>query len=153
MYISEFNEPQALGVCVFRGATALSEWEAHLRDMNALMGWHGKGRPQVALIAVLLDGAGVPDAVIRQKLAALTSRPAYEPLLVLVTRHPLVLGALTAVKWLQTARSTRHELEVAPDVVAAIKHLERRRGEPLPELTAMVARCQAQLDRPSRVAL
>jgi hypothetical protein len=153
MYISEFDESRALGVCIFQGATAPSEWEAHLRDMNVLMGWHGRGKPQVALIAVLLDGAGVPDAVIRQKLAALTSKPAYEPLLVLVTRHPLVLGALTAVKWLQTGRKTRHELEVAPDVVAALRHLERRRGEPLPELAAMVSRCQAQLDRPSRVAL
>ena len=141
MYVCDYNEERALGVWVFHGPTSAEEWDKHFRDLQRLTSWHGRVRHRPAVAMVLLEGAGRPDALTRQKLATLTALPTYNPYLAIVSASTLVRGVLTALRWLQ--KSSFYEVEVFADTVEAIKHLETRRGQPLAELGPMLKRAQA----------
>ena len=152
MYFCEHNEARALGVWMFRGGdTTPAEWEAHLSDVETVSRWHARTKLRPAIVIVLLEGAGRPDAVTRQKLAQATEQPGYNPYLAFVSSSTLVRGTLTAMRWLQ--KTPHYELEIFADSPEAIAYLERRRGQPLPELTAAVARGRQALLRTSRAAL
>jgi hypothetical protein len=134
---------------VFGGDVSPEEWGKHLADVDALNTWRGKIRPAVVLL--MLGGAGMPNALIRQKLATLTSKPEYNPYLAIVTSNPLIRGALSALRWLQSA-PPNYEADTFARTEQAIGWLEQRRGEPLPELTGMIVQSRVALERPMTAA-
>jgi hypothetical protein len=126
------------GLAVFRMVAATAaEWEEHFRDLDEVATWSGRLGFRAAVMVLPGPNFELPEARRRAELATKTSQPGYDPFVAIVQPNGVARGMLTMLQWMRRGIADDHA--ALSTEREALSWLEKRRGEPLPELANLLA--------------
>lgn len=121
------------GVLVMAPPAEDAQWRAYIRTIDDLQGRiDGSTRP--VLVQVLRKGIQVPSPIVRRELSQLRQRVRADAINAVVVEDAGIRLVQAALDWLYRPHyaSSNH-----PDFAAALSHIEKLVGHPMPVLTRL----------------
>lgn len=124
---------QGCGVLVMGPPADDAQWRAYIRIIDELQGRIAASKRPV-LVQVMRKGIQVPSPIVRRELAQLRQRVRADAINAVVVEDTAIRLVQAALDWLHRPHYTSSN---HPDFAAALSHIEKLIGHPLPILTRL----------------
>jgi hypothetical protein len=144
MFVTRMNEGRGLSVCLFTGRT--NSDDDYRRYLEVVRDYDRRGQltQRPVMIQVVDPGNSPPGAEWRKRIAEAGAQVRSNPLFCMVSESPVVRGAVWIIR--KIVRQP-YEVHIEKRFEDAVAWAESERGEPLPELHALLAECRTEAER------
>jgi hypothetical protein len=140
MLVTRIHEERRLAVCLFTGRTNSDEDYERYLEVVREYDRRGQFMQRPVMIQVVDPGNKPPDSQWRKRISEAGAQVRSDPLFCMVSESPVVRGAVWVIR--QIVRQP-YDVHIERRFEDAVAWAESERGEPLPELHTLLARCRA----------